>query len=205
MMILLFYPQIDYFYTYSVPLNKMTVVENAYSDDPEIFQKTRDKEDSACFTTPSANLFCYEKPRMYETTGVSYVRGETGIDGELHFDPIDVGVGYFTMKNMTKVNEDTALITFSDNDYRVGNEERTKYEIKDKFEFTAVVEKYDTFITNCNNFEGTSANLVQYLGITTIDGIDYFMTWHTLVKSENGIRCDYPQVIQVSLKHDFGL
>ena len=205
MVVLLIYPQIDYFYTYYVPLNKVTVVHHAYSDDPDIFQKTRDKEDSTCFITPSANLFCFEKPRMYEKIGVSYVRGETGIDGELHFDPIDADNGYFTMKNMTTVNGDTVLITFSDNDYRVGNEERIKYEIKDKFEFTAVLEKYDTFITNCNNYEGTSANLVQYLGITTIYGKDYFMTWHTLVKSENGIRCDYPQIIQASLKHNFGI
>ena len=65
------------------------------------------------------------------------------------------------------------------------------------------MQKFRTFITNCSNYEGTSANLIQYLEVTTIDGVDYFMTWHTLVSSETGIACDYPHIIKASLKHDF--
>jgi len=138
-----------------------------------------------------------------ESMMVSYVVGTNGIDGELHFDPVDGGVSYFTMKNMTLVKGDTALITFADNDYRVGNATFTKYEITEDFEFSATIEKFVTFIAKCNNNEGTSVTIVQYLGITTIDGIDYFMTWHMLADSEQGVACDYPQIIKNSLDHNF--
>ena len=207
MLILMFYPQIHDFYTYSVPLNNFIVEREVYSDDSEIFSKTQNKEDSQCFVPPSKNLFCYEKPRMYERTGVSYVRSATGIDGELHLERTDNEDSYFTMKNITPHihGGDTADITFADKDYRRGSSERVDYEITDKFEFITTVEKYDTFITTCSNYEGTSADLVQYLGITTIDGVDYFMTWHTLISSDKGIPCDYPQIIKASLKHDFGI
>ena len=205
MLIALLYSQIHDFYTYSAPLNKFVVERMAYSDDPDIFSKTQNKEGSSCFTTPSKNIFCYEKPRMYENSGVSYVRSATGIDGELHFDRTDNDSSYFTMKKITRINGDTAEITFADKNYRIGNKDRVDYEITDKFEFTATVQKYDTFITHCSNSEGTTANLVQYLGVTTIEDADYFMTWHTLVTSENGIDCDYPQIIKASMNHDFGI
>ena len=204
MLILMFYPQIHDFYTYSAPLNHFVVERGVYSDDPEIFSKTQSKEGTTCFTT-SENLFCYEKPRMYERTGISYVRSAEGIDGELHLERTDNENSYFTMKKIVPVHGDTAQITFADKDYRRGNSERTDYEITDKFEFTVTVEKYDTFITTCSNYEGTSADLVQYLGITTIDDIEYFMTWHTLISSDRGISCDYPQIIKTSLRHDFGI
>jgi hypothetical protein len=138
-----------------------------------------------------------------ESTMVSYVVGINGIDGELHFDPINKGVSYFTMKNMTLVKGDTAMITFADNDYHVGNATFTKYEITEDFEFSATIEKFDSFIAKCNNYEGTSVTIVQYLGITTIDGIDYFKTWHMLADSEQGVACDYPQIIKHSLDHNF--
>jgi len=34
---------------------------------------------------------------------------------------------------------------------------------------------------------------------------DYFVTWHTGADLEKPIRCDYPEIIQHSLKHDFGI
>ncbi len=95
------------------------------------------------------------------------------------------------------------MITFADNNYRVGNMERTTYEITDKFEFDAIVEKFDSFIAKCNNYEGTLVTIVQYLGVDTLDGIDYFLTWHTLAESEQGISCNYPQIIQFSLDYNF--
>jgi len=85
----------------------------------------------------------------------------------------------------------------------VGNKNRVDYEITDKFEFDVIVEKFDSFIAKCNNYEGTSVTLVQYLGVDTIDGIDYFLTWHTGADLENPITCDYPQIIQHSLEHNF--
>ncbi len=151
------------------------------------------------------NYFCYAKPRIYENdlTLISYLIGENGISGELHFDNVDVGPNYFTMKGMSVINEDTAMITFADKDYRVGNSTFALYEITDDFEFSTVVEKFDTFIVKCDNYEGTRVTLVQYLGITTIDDVEYFLTWHTIAESKSGIACDYPQIIQHSLKHNF--
>jgi len=205
LLISLNYSPIGDFYRYSVPLNSFVVEKISYSSDPNIFQKTLDMEDSTCFTTPSMNLFCYEKPRMYEESGISYVRNPSGLDGELHFDPVNNGVSYFTIQNMTRINGDTSIITLDDKDYSFQNKDGVVYSIDEEFEYSTTIEKFDTFISHCHNFEGTEAMIIQYLGVTTMDGIDYFMTWHTLVSSKQGIACDYPQIIQASLKHDFGL
>ena len=203
MLILLFHPQINDFYTYSVPLNSLVVGPNFFGD-PEQFKKTFESKEVKCFTTLNNNFYCYEKPRIHDEYPISTVIGPNGIDGELHFDPIDRGVGYFTMKNMTRVSDDTAMVTFADKNYSVGNKNRITYEINEKFEFDTTVEKFDTFIAKCNNYEGTSVTIVQYLGIDTIDEIDYFLTWHMVAESEKGVTCDYPEIIQHSLKHNFG-
>lgn len=202
-MILLFYPQINDFYTYSVPLNSLVVGPNFFGD-PEQFEKISKDKESKCFTTLNNNFYCYGKPRIHDEHPISTVIGPNGIDGELHFNPIDRGVGYFTMKNMTLIQGDAALITFADKNYRVGNKDRTDYEITDKFEFETIIEKFDTFIAKCNNYEGTSVTIVQYMGVDTIDDQDYFLTWHMLAHSEKGVTCDYPEIIQHSLKHNFG-
>ncbi len=196
------YESISDFYGYSVPLNSLVIPD--YADIVKNFQKMYDYKDSECFTTPNGNLFCYSKPLLFEDgPRTAIVLSENGFDGEIHFDPVDLGTSYFTMKNMTRISDDTAMITFADNNYRVGNKDRTIYEITDKFEFDAIVEKFDSFIAKCNNYEGTSVTLVQYLGVDTIDGVDYFLTWHTLADSEQRVNCNYPQIIQHSLKHNF--
>lgn len=191
------------FYAYSVPLNRLTIDHNAYSDDIKTYQDIQNKEGSTCFTTPSQNHFCYTKPRMHDYGGVSYVSGSNGIEGEMHFDPVDAGVTYFTIKNMTRIGNDDALITLSDKNYLIGNEKTVHYAINDKFEFSRTIKKFDTFISHCDNYEGTAVTVVQYLGTTTIDGIEYFITWHTVAISKQGIRCDYPQIIQHSFDHKF--
>ncbi len=187
-------------------LDKFTLFEDPFFTDSDKFLEISEKKDSKCFTTPSMNYFCYAKPRMYETgIGVSWlISNTTKISGELHFDNVNVGPGYFTMKNMTQIKGDTAKITFANKDYRVGNSTSTLYEINDDFEFTEIIEKFDTFVAKCDNYEGTSVTVVQYLGITTIDDVDYFMTWHTNALSEEGIVCDYPRIIQNSFDNDFG-
>ena len=203
-MILLFYPQIQDFYTYYVPLNSFTVEPN-FSFGEDRIQNIHQDKDSQCFTTLNNNLFCYEKPRLHgETMLLSYPVGTNGIDGEMHLEPIEIGISYFTMKNATRISDDTAMITFSNNNYRVGDKDRTTYEITDKFEFDAIIEKFDTFIAKCNNYEGTSVTIVQYLGVETIDEQDYFLTWHMIAESERGIECTYPEIIQHSLRHNFG-
>jgi len=203
LLISLNYSAIQDFYTYSVPLNSF-VVESNFSFGEDRIQKAYQDKDSQCFTTLNNNLFCYEKPRLHgETMLISYVIGTNGLDGEMHLNPVDMGVGYFTMKNMTRISVDTAMITFADNNYRVGNKDRTTYEITDKFEFDTIIEKFDSFIAKCNNYEGTDVTIVQYLGVDIIDGVDYFLTWHMLASSDQGVTCDYPQIIQHSLKHNF--
>jgi hypothetical protein len=203
MLVLLFSPQINDFYTYSVPLNSLVLGPNFFGD-PQQFKKISEDKESKCFTTLNNNFYCYGKPRIHDEYPISMVIGPNGIDGELHFNLVSQGVSYFTMKNMTKVSGDTALINFADNNYRVGNKQRTDYEITDKFEFDTVIEKFDTFIAKCNNYEGTSVTIVQYLGIGTLDSVDYFLTWHMLAHSDKGVPCKYPEIIQHSLKHNFG-
>ena len=195
------YDPIHDFYAYDVPLNNLVIP--VYTDIVKNFQKMYDYKDSECFTTPNGNLFCYSKPLLEGGPRATIVLSENGFDGEIHFDPVDSGTSYFTMKNMSRISDDTAMITFADNDYQVGNKNRIDYEITDKFEFDVIVKKYDTFIAKCNDYDGTSVTIVQYLGIDTINGIDYFLTWHTPANSKQGVSCDYPQIIQHSLKHNF--
>lgn len=189
------------------PLNKMTLWEDPFFNDSDKFAEINEKKDTQCFTTPSTNYFCYAKPKMFEEGhGVSYLfSNTTKISGEIHFDKVNVGPSYFTIKNMTLIKGDTASITLADNDYHVGNATFTQYEITDDFEFTEIIEKFDAFVAKCDNYDGTSVTVVQYLGITTIDDVDYFMTWHLNAHSEDGIACNYPQVIMHSFGHDFGI
>ena len=147
------YESISDFYEYSVPLNSLVIPD--YADIVKNFQKMYDYKDSECFTTPNGNLFCYSSPLFEDGPRTAIVLSENGFDGEIHFDPVDPGTSYFTMKNMTLIKGDTTMITFADNDYRVGNRERIDYEITDEFEFSTVIEKFDTFIVKCNNYEGT--------------------------------------------------
>ena len=174
------------------------------SDISTTFQEVRDGN-SKCFTTLNGNLFCYLNPVRFNDDGssVSFVKGESGVEGEIHFDPVGVGATYFTMLNMTRVSDDKAIITFADQNYRIGNSQETFYEIDDYFEFAATVEKFDTFVSHCGNYEGTIITIVQYLGIQEINGDDYFLTWHTGADSKQGIACDYPQIIQHSLDYNF--
>ena len=147
MMILLFYPQIQDFYTYSVPLNNLVVWASDVVPDLDEFKKIHETIESTCFTTPSMNYFCYEKPRFSDSSheGISVVRSNTtGTFGELHAEPVDRGFSYFTMKNMTQINDDTARITFGDRDGYVKNR-ISKVVI---FEFSKVVEKLDTFVSD---------------------------------------------------------
>ena len=97
----------------------------------------------------------------------------------------------------------TVSTAFADKNYRIGNSQETFYEIDDNFEFIASVEKFDTFISHCSNYEGTIITIVQYLGIQEINGDDYFLTWHTGADSKQGIACNYPQIIQHSLDYNF--
>ena len=202
-LILINYESISSFYAYSVPLKNFAISKS--SDFPTTFQEIHDG-DSECFTTPNGNLFCYLEPVMFgEENGraVSFVKGESGVEGEIHFDPVGVDGMYFTMLNISHVSDDKAIITFADKNYRIGNSQETFYEIDDNFEFAATVEKYDTFVSHCGNYEGTIITIVQYLGIREINGDDYFLTWHTGADSKQGIACDYPQIIQHSLDYNF--
>jgi len=201
------YSTISDFYTYSVPLNKAEIIPNFPPTSNE-FQNVHDEKDSTCYNTPSMNQYCYKKPKIRDEQNLdhlsSFIVGDNGINGELHFDRVGLEGGIFTIKNMILVDGNFALITFADKDYRIGNKDRTTYEIIEDFEFTTIVEKYDSFVTHCGNFDGTGATIVQYLGATTIDDVDYFLTWHTVILPEDRFQCKYPEIIQYSLKHNFG-
>jgi hypothetical protein len=46
---------------------------------------------------------------------------------------------------------------------------------------------------------------MQYLGIFTVDETDYVATWHVGATSDPAITCKYPEIIQQSFGHDFGI
>ena len=207
MLILLFYPQIEDYYTFSVPLNKAVIIPNFPSNDQIQFKNIYEEKNSTCFISPSLNQYCYKKPLMHEGQDrdhlSSVIVGDNEINGEIHFDRVGLEGGIFTIKNMVLVDENSVLITFADKDYRIGNKNTTTYEILEDFEFEKIVEKFDSFITHCGSTDGSAATIVQYLGITTIDDVDYFLTWHTVITSDEGFTCKYPEIIEHSLNHKF--
>ena len=196
---------IYYYLIWYSPLNDMKIEHLIYSSDGlQYFNKIKNMENSTCFTTPSKNYFCYSSPRMFENGGVSYIADSNGVQGELHFDRVGKGNFIFTIKNMTQINNNETTITFSDKNYRIGNDEEIIYQINDKFQYSTTIKKFDTFISNCSDYKGNHVNVVQYLGTKTIDGVEYFMTWHTLGDTKNGIYCKYPDIIKFSFKRHFG-
>jgi len=207
---------IDDFYKYSIPLNSFEI--NRVLDKNEqkegvfygpTFNEILQKDGSQCFNT-LLNYFCYSKPGFTSSMeGIAQIASKTGgIVGEMHFFPTDKRGSLFVIQNMTLINEDTVLVQFSNSKYFIDDSWTPPMSfagITEKFEHSAILEKYDTFISHCRNPEGTKVTLIQYLGITTIDDVDYFVTWHTEADSESGINCVYPQIIQYSIGHDFGL
>ncbi len=163
----------------------------------------KDLQDVRCFITPSMNEFCYTKPVMHEKVGLSKIIGSDAQsdDGEVHFDSIDDSIFYYSVKNMEQVNDDAALVTFGDKEGYVSPHTNTS----ESFEFSTTLEKFDTFISHCNDEEGRNVTVVQYLGVETIDGNDYFVTWHTGVDLEEPIACNHPEIIQNSLNKNFGI
>ena len=197
------YNAINDFYKFSVPLNSLELSKD-FQDTSEQFEKIKNLESSTCFTTPSMNEFCYEKPRMQGKTGTSYLVGNNiGFDGgHMHFDKVNPGTSWFTIKNIKEMENDSVLITFGDRDGKVTGSFFTSSE---DFEFIATVNKFDTFVSHCNKEDGTNVRVVQYLGIQTIDDVDFFVTWHTSGNLQTPIVCEYPEIIQHSMNHDFGI
>ena len=195
------YDSISDFYKFSAPLNSLELSDD-FQDTPDQFERTKNLEDSTCFTTPSMNEFCYEKPRMRGETGTSYLVGNgVGFDGgHMHFDKVNLGTSWFTIKNIKEIEDDSVLITFGDRDGKVAGSFFTSSE---DFEFSTTVNKFDTFVSNCDKENGTNVRIVQYLGIQTVDDVDFFVTWHTSADLQTPIACEYPEIIQHSLKHDF--
>lgn len=196
------YNAINDYYKYVLPLNTLVPSPNFFEDNQNRFKEIHNEEGSECFTTPNENLFCYKQPRVHdENLLISYVIGENGIDGEMHFDSVENGAFYFLMLNITQGEGNSAIITFADKGYKIGADSHASF--SDSFEFSTKIEPFDTFVSHCTTYEGKSVTLVQYLGTKTIDGKDYFVTWHMPAESEIGVTCEYPQLIQHSLGHNF--
>lgn len=204
LLISLNYPAITDFYTYSVPLNNFVIEPFGIFSDPDKFQKIKQQDDSTCFVTPSNNEYCYESPRGDEDFKFSYPVGSNNISGEMHFEPVNNADGYWTMSAIVPISINTAIITFSDNNDRYPPETLTRWHIVEEFEFTRTIEKYDTFVSHCSN-DGKHIEIMQYMGIITVEETDYVATWHMGANSEEGITCKYPEVIQYSFGHDFGI
>ncbi len=204
MLILINYESIDDFYAYSIPFNDLKVEHIQHTSDPDIFQKIKRQENSTCFVTPSMNEYCYEKPRGGTDFKFSHPVGSNGINGEMHFEPVSGADGYWTMRNIAPMSDSSALITFSDNGDRYPPETLAGWHITGEFEFTRIVEKYDTFVAYCAD-NGKSFQIMQYLGTLTVEETDCVATWHVGATSEQGIKCKYPQIIQRSFDHDFGI
>ncbi|AJM91999.1 hypothetical protein [Nitrosopumilus piranensis] len=186
------------------PLESFTINKMSFSDDSKIFSKIKNLQDSSCYTSPNENQFCYKHPRIDDRGfGISVIYGENRVDGEMHFDPVSKGVDYFTISDMKLLDKDSVLIILEDKNYSYTDINGSKHSIGE-FEYSMILEPFDSFISHCHNDEGTIVMMVQYLGVATIDDIDYFVTWHTTAHSEQGIPCKYPDIMQQSLVFDFG-
>jgi len=172
--------------------------------EPDRFQKIKELDDSTCFVTPTNNEYCYKLPRGDENFRSSHPLDSNGISGEMHLEPANNATGYWTMSSITPISEDSAIITFSDNSDRYPPETLARWHITEEFEFSRIVEKYDTFVSHCN-VDGKSMEIMQYLGSLTVEETDYVATWHIAVYSDQGITCKYPEIIQQSFGVDFGI
>ena len=207
MLLALFSPQISDFYTYSVPIKKGEIVPS-FEVQPDEFAKIQAQNDSTCITTPHYNVYCFQKPDTHDGQNIdhltSLIVGDNGVNGELHFDRVGTEDAMFTIQNIEYVNADSGLFTFADKDYRMGNKDLTIYEIQQDFQFSTIVKKYDSFITHCTTFDGNAGIINQFLGVQTIDDVDYFLTWHTVIEFEKPVLCHYPEITKHSLLHNYG-
>ena len=122
----------------------------------------------------------------------------------MHFEPIKNATGYWTMKKIVPVSDNAAVFTFSDNADRYPRKTLAGWNIDEKFEFTRILQKYDTFVSHCSN-DGKRIEIIQYAGIFTVEDTDYVATWHVGASSNKGITCKYPEIIQYSFGHGFGI
>lgn len=198
------YSAIHDFYTYSVPLKNFVVEKFTISSDPGLFERIKQQDGSTCFITPSNNEYCFKAPRGDDDFRVSHPIGSNGITGEMHFEPVGRAEGYWTMSSIVPISNTSAIITFSDNSDRYPRDTLAKWHISDEFEFTRIVEKYDTFVSHCSS-DGKHIEIMQFMGIFTVEDIDYVATWHVGANSEQAITCKYPEIIQHSFANDFGI
>ena len=203
LLISLNYESISDFYNIAQPLNDFVLDDWISSNYPDRFQEIKELDDSTCFVTPTNNQYCYKKPRGSEDFKSTHPIGDNGISGELHLEPLHNITGYWTMKEITPINQDSAEITFSDNSERYPKNTLDRWHMTE-FEFTKIIKKYDTFVAICSN-NGKNLEVMQFLGIITIEKVDYVATWHIGAASENAVNCKYPQIIQASFGVDFGI
>ena len=203
LLISLNYESISDFYNIAQPLNDFVLDDWISSNYPDRFQEIKELDDSTCFVTPTNNQYCYKKPKGGEDFKSTHPIGDNGISGELHLEPLHNITGYWTMKEITPINQDSAVITFSDNSERYPKNTLDRWHMTE-FEFTKIIKKYDTFVAICSN-NGKNLEVMQFLGIITIEKVDYVATWHIGAASENAVDCKYPQIIQASFGVDFGI
>lgn len=133
----------------------------------------------------------------------------------MHLEPVSRAVGYWAMSKIVPISETAAIITFSDSpdlysqgiiafSDGAGFDEASGPSTPEEFEFAKTVEMYDTFVSNCRN-GGKVLDIVQYVGVVTVEDTDYVATWHVHAESEQGIPCSYPEIIRHSFGHDFGI
>lgn len=204
LLISLNYESISDFYTYSIPLNTFSAEPMSFPYDPDRFQRIKGLDDSSCFVTPTNNEYCYKLPLGDEDFRYSHPLDSKGISGEMHLEPVNNATGYWTMSSIVPISNDTAIITFSDNSDRYPPETLASWHVTEEFEFTKTVEKYDTFVSHCSE-DRKHMEIMQYLGIITIEDAEYVATWHINVSSDQEITCKYPQIIQNSFRVDFGI
>lgn len=191
------------FYAYSVPYNDFAVAHMVYSLDPDSFQMTKQQQGSACFVTPSNNEYCYKSPNTTGNFLTTYIVGSNGIDGEMHLYPVNNVSRHWAIAKIVPVSETVGVITFS---YAasLGYGNLNDPDPPEEFEFTKTVTRYDTFVTNCRA-DGIVVDIVQYLGVVTVEGAEHVAIWHVHAESERGIPCKYPEIIKHSFGHDFGI
>ena len=204
LLISLNYESISEFYTYSIPLKSFSAKPMTFVYEPDRFEKIKGMDDSTCFVTPTNNEYCYKFPIGDEDFRVSHPLSSAGISGELHLEPADNAEGYWSMSSIVPITNNSAIITFSDNSDRYPPETLARWLLTEEFEFTRTVEKFDTFVSHCAG-DRKNMEVMQYLGIITVEDTDYVATWHIAVSSDVEITCKYPEIIMNSFGVDFGI
>ncbi len=143
-------------------------------------------------------------------------------DNDTHYDRIDREKKYYGAMREIKLvdsSDDSIEITFDANYFQINrDEEYVSPQSQHNSEFTAIINKGETFVARCNSFQdmpnrpieaedipAKQMHVLKYTGITEKNGTSYYGFAHEAGYTLDHIECKFPEIILHSLDIDFDI